>query len=114
MDARPEQEEEWIDEAATFRSSQGSGDTYNTAGQVESLRGMQILARVAIFLACMVASHGYRSVTVFHVIASPSPVNSESLSELDSLDPQKRELLEARLMGRVSVRERFHGYLASS
>ena len=32
-------------------------------------------------------------------------MNSESLSELDSLDPQKRELLEARLLGRVSVRE---------
>ena len=40
MDARTEQEE-W-EEAAVFRSSQGSGiDTYSTAGQTETLRGME-------------------------------------------------------------------------
>ena len=31
---------------------------------------------------------------------------SESLSELESMDPQKRELLEARFLGKVSFTRR--------
>lgn len=38
-----------------------------------------------------------------HACALPTAsVDSESLSELESMDPQKRELLEARFLGKVS------------
>ena len=52
-------------------------------------------------------------VAVFHVSERLPLVNSESLSELDSLDPQKRELLEARLMGRVSVSQREKDFITT-
>ena len=62
---------------------------------------------------CMVSLHGQVVRCVAYVtvrvvgcdsisVPLPASVDSESLSELESMDPQKRELLEARFLGKVS------------